>query len=127
MSILIDFEEALKKKYSCEVEFLHASEMQNIIDRCRFTYYDIREVCKNKYLLASRDYFSKTSSGFCNTVDTMQYIIEIDNNKFRYVFCGCERFKPGVLVTSYIYAFPAYLEQSYYINLFKLEKLKAFL
>ncbi len=73
---LTDFEQALKKKYTCEVELVHIKEAQDIIDYYQFTLKDLRQFLIGPYMLGTVDSFAPDHFAFDSSVATMANIID---------------------------------------------------
>jgi hypothetical protein len=132
MSIkLTEFEQALKKKYTCDLELILFKEAQDIIDYCRFTYKDLSKFLIGPYLVCTADCLSQDNFSFNNTVDMMSNIIDLASNKWCYFTFDGEPEHPlrtGILASvPYVLVTSQYNQPKYLKLLHQLDNLRAFL
>lgn len=127
---LTDFEQALKKKYTCDLELVHFKEAQDIIDYYRFTHQDLSKFLIGPYMVSTLDSLSSDHWAFANSVNSMSNIIDLASNKWCYVTMDDER-EPapssGLLVIVYALVTSQYNKPKYLKLLHQLENLRAFL
>lgn len=121
---LEDFELALKKMYSSEVEFKHSDSIQSIINYTGLSFSDIKRVWKGGLLHGPRNGFLTTSFSFDKNVATAYNIIVSGNRKFKFILCEDKDSLPSV---TRVVAFVAHRETYYRKVLERTDRLKAFL
>lgn len=124
MKTLEDFESALQNEYSCEVEFTHSNQLQQVIDYCHFSLIDLSRFFKGHIMFGNRSGFLKDSNLFLPNVWTVSTMIMAGHKQMRFVYCEDNRSQVPI---ECIVAFPFEKEKLYYEYLCRLERLRAFL
>jgi hypothetical protein len=128
---LTDFEQALKKKYTCELELVHFKEAQDITDYYRFTLKDLSKFLIGPYMVSTVDSLSSESFAFASTIDTMANILDLGSNRWCYFTFDDEPehpLKAGVLASvPYAIVTSQHNKPKYLKLLHQLENLRVFL
>jgi len=121
---LADFEQELKKVYSCETEFTHSKSIQQYIDYMQLNLLDLCKIIKENITAGPKVAFSPVSVSFGSTVRTIELLVNASNKKMIFVYCEDTRNSPP---DTWIISFAKKHETKYIRYLRKIEKLKAFL
>lgn len=127
---LTDFEQALKRKYTCDLELVHFKEAQDIIDYYKFTLKDLRAFLTGPYMLSTIDSLSPGHFAFDASISTMSNILDLASNKWCYFTFDDEPEIPGlrgVLSIPYALVTSQHNKGKYLKLLHQLENLRAFL
>lgn len=125
---LTDFEQALKKKYTCDLELSHFKEAQDITDYYRFTLKDLHRFLIGPYMLSTVDSLSQDHFSFDASVLTMGNILDLASNKWCYFTFDDEPEQTGgILSIPYALVTSQYNKGKYLKLLHQLENLRAFL
>lgn len=127
---LTDFEQALKRKYTCDIELVHFKEAQDIIDYYRFTHQDLTKFLIGPYMVSTLDSLNPDHFAFAHSADAMSNIIDLASNKWCFFVMDDER-EPapntGILVIKYALITAQHNKEKYLKLLHQLERLRAFL
>lgn len=128
---LTDFEQALKRKYTCDLELVHFKEAQDIISYYQFTLKDLRPFLTGPYMLSTLDSLSPGHFAFDASITTMSNILDLASNKWCYFTFDDEPERPAaappILSIPYALITSQHNKEKYLKLLHQLENLRAFL
>jgi len=118
---LVEFEQALQKKYSSEIKVQHYSPIQRIVDYYSFTLEEIWKFVRGPILFGPKTAFLKNFPNFNGSLWNMESFLEDGYKSFSYFYCVTER---GEV---YVMLFRSQHEVTYLKGIRRLEKLRMFL
>jgi len=118
---LSEFERACQNKFSSDMKFQLADDIQRIVNYCSFTAFELRRVLLAPYTMGPADSYQKNHFAFNSSVDNMVHFYFYKDCK--YIFCNDENKDP----VRYVIIFPAIHEGTLLGRVRKMEKLNVFL